>query len=402
MILWQPGPSRSLSAALLARGLTQHIAMDEAMIPLAKALQDAGAPVIMMQGVAGDWPASLAGDPGAWQHRFDPGFSPRGPLHACPAIATGWAVNADKIRATLRKFKEAGVTVDAVWMDWEGEPIAGAGPDGYAQALHCARCRATLPPGALASEAAYDAYLWRRYLDLAGGYLAAPVEEVFPKCLTTNWRAALSTPERPQRSWPDRVLPPVIPPFFTATNPVAYGNTLFWKPGTPLDREHVDQFYTRILLNDVSNDTANRLLWAPERKSIPWVCRWCPDDEDPKIPAMSRERYREVLRHLWLRGVADMQVFNPVYPGHEETAVGEVQDAVAVYDEMLEYRDFLEKGEPLCLDAPAADGVLWSGLRLEDRAVVRVFNGKVAVEPWPGRKMTLEADQKGRTYLLTR
>jgi hypothetical protein len=364
-----------------------------------------------MEGVGGQWPASLAGDPKNWAHQFDPGFTPAGPIHACPALATGWALNGDNVRATLRKFRDAGVTVDAVWMDYEGDP-AGAGADAYQQALHCARCRATLPASALASEKGFNDYCLRRYFELAGGYLAAPVAEVFPGCSTTNWRAAISTPDRPQRSWPDRVLPASVPPFFTATNPVAYGNTLFfhaWKSAYRLDREHVDQFYTRILLNDVSNDAAGRLAWAPGRRSIPWVCRWCPDDDDPKIPIMSRERYREVLRHLWLRGISGMQVFNPVNKGFEEMALAEVQDAAAVYDEMLEYSDFLEHGTPLCLDVPKAQdsGVLWSGLVLADRAVVRTFKqggskSSVTVEPWPGRKVTLEADAAGRTYLLQR
>jgi hypothetical protein len=191
---------------------------------------------------------------------------------------------------------------------------------------------------------------------------------------------------------------------------VAYGNTLFfrtWKPEFHLDREHVDQFYTHILLRDVSNDTENRLVWAPTRRSIPWVCRWCPDDEDPGIPIMTRERYREVLRHLWLRGVSGMQVFNPAHPGYEELALDEVRDAAGVYDEMLAYGDFLDRGTPLCLNVPGAqdDGVLWSGLRLENRAVVRTFKqggskSAVTIEPWPGRKITLEANALGRTYLL--
>src|SRR5208282_429711 len=113
------------------------------------------------------------------------------------------------------------------------------------------------------------------------------------------------------------------------------------------------------------------------------------------------------LRHLWLRGISDMQVFNPVRKGFESMAVYEVQDAVAVYDEMLAYRDFLDHGSPLCLDVPNIqdDGVLWSGLRSGNRAVVRTFKqggGKadVSVEPWPGRKIPLEATPAGKTYIL--
>ena len=122
---------------------------------------------------------------------------------------------------------------------------------------------------------------------------------------------------------------------------------------------------------------------------------------------MTRGRYREVLRHLWLRGINGMQIFNPVHAGYETMAVDEVKDAAAIYDEMLGYRDFLDRGVPLSLNVPKIqdDGVIWSGLRLEDRAIVRIFKqgagtAKVTVEPWPGRKITLEAAPAGKTYVL--
>ena len=412
MILWKAGSfepqPQDFYKELLARGLTQHICLDEKMIPVAKALQAAGSPVIMMQGEGGQWPSSLAGESKEWAHHLDDGFAPKGPVHACPAVAKGWAVNADAIRATLQKFKDEGVTVDAVWMDWEGDPVGGI--ERYEQALHCLRCRATLPREVLANVENFNDYCWRRYMELTGAYLAAPVAEIFPHCSTTNWRAAISTPVRPLRNWLGKVVCPTVPAFFTASNPVAYGNTVCfqqWKNEFALDREHVDEFYTHLLLGEVSADAANRLVWARGRSSVPWVCRWCPDDENPKIPIMTRERYREVLRHLWLRGISGMQVFNAVHEGFEEMAVAEVQDAVKIYDEMLEYRDIMDRGTPLCLAVPEAqdEGVLWSGLRLDDRAVVRTFKqggGKAAltIEPWPGKKIGIDAIPLGRTYLL--
>jgi hypothetical protein len=236
------------------------------------------------------------------------------------------------------------------------------------------------------------------------------VEEVFPRCSTTNWHATVSTSERPVRNWLDHAYCPVVPPFFTASNPVAYGNTVsfrLWKTEYKLDREHVDEFYMHFLLREVSDDAANRLTWTPGRGSVPWVCRWCPDDSDPKIPVMSRERYREALRHLWLRGITGMQVFNPVRAGYENMALAEVEDAAAVYDGMLEYREFLDGGTPLCLDVPGPQdgGVIWSGLKKGNRAVVRVFNSSggrrtVTLEPWPGSRITLGATSQGKTWLL--
>ncbi len=413
MILWEAGPltpqTLETYQALLARGLTQHIRPDESMIPTALALKAAGSPVIMMQGIGGNWPASLAGTPAAWAHLLDPGFQPSEELHACPAITRGWALHADQIRATLQKFKDAGVTVDGVWMDWEGDPVHGA--ERYGQASHCARCRATLPPEVLENEEAFNNYCWRRYQELAGTYFAAPAMEIFPSCSTTNWRAMISTPQRPLRSWSERIYPPSVPAMFSASNPVAYGNTVlyyFWKPQFKFDREHVDQFYTHYLLDEVSGDAANRAVWTPGRQSVPWIARWVPDDPDPTIPIMTRERYREVLRHLWLRGVSSMQIFNPLRSGFENLVLAEVQDAVAVYDEMLQYREFQQNGEVLGFAVPKvqSDAVLWSGLRLGDRAIVRTFKqgtGKalVLVEPWPHRRVWLAATAVGKTYSLS-
>ena len=68
MILWEAGPfepqAPSVYKELLARGLTQHIHLDEKMIPTAQALRDAGSPVIMMEGNGGHvrMPASVSPD----------------------------------------------------------------------------------------------------------------------------------------------------------------------------------------------------------------------------------------------------------------------------------------------------------------------------------------------------
>ena len=417
MILFDPDPGaediqpREYYRDLLARGLTEHIHLDEATLPIAQALKQAGSPIIMMEGQGGEWPASLIPDRATWAHQFDPGYSTRDDTHACPALTIGWMMNARHIRATLQKYKDAGLTVDAVWMDWEGEPIGGGGiMERYDQALHCARCRATLPAVALANAKTFSDYTWRRYMDLGGAYLAAPVLEIFPQCSVTNWRVTISTQTRPIRNWEDQPYTPVVPPFYTASNPVAYGNTVswsLWKPTYKLDREHVDQFYTYLLLNETSDDAANRLIWAPDRKAVPWVCRWCPDDPNPKIPIMSRERYREVLRHLWLRGISGMQIFQPKRDGYEEIAIAEVQDAVAIYDEILPYKDFIDHGTPISLDLPKMqdDGVLWSGLRWGDKAIVRAFKqgggkGAVTIEPWKGSKITLAVPPGGKTWQL--
>ncbi len=102
-----------------------------------------------------------------------------------------------------------------------------------------------------------------------------------------------------------------------------------------------------------------------------------------------------------------MQIFNPRTVGYEEMALYEVEDAVAVYDEMLAAREFLEEGEVMNLEIPRIqeNGVIWSGLRSSNRAVVRTFKqgggrSSVTIEPWPNRRTRLTATAIGETYLL--
>ena len=172
---------------------------------------------------------------------------------------------------------------------------------------------------------------------------------------------------------------------YTAANPVAYGNTIWkkinWKKewGWPLDEKHMDKVYTSVMLNQISVHEHNAMLVSPWKQSIPWVDRYCADDRDPAIPILTRPRYREILRHCWLRGADGMQIFNPLwFPDNvAKTAIAteEIEDAVAIYDELLAYRKFLDRGIVMNTDtvSPPFTGAIWSGLRLEDEAIIRTF-----------------------------
>ncbi len=51
------------------------------------------------------------------------------------------------------------------------------------------------------------------------------------------------------------------------------------------------------------------------------------------------------------------------------------------------------------------DGVFWSGLRLGDRAVLRLVSqgekaAGITLEPWSGHRIELAAPTDGKTYLL--
>ena len=295
-------------------------------------------------------------------------------------------------------------------MDWEGDPLYGK--DRYDQAIHCTRCRALLPARALANRAAFEAFCRRRFVELIGAYLAAPVLEIFPGCSVTNWNAMVSTPDRKLTDWDYDVIDPSMPAFFTHTNPSAYGDTTWWrlwKPEYRNDQEHVDRFWMYQLIRQPSDEAVNRLKWMPEKTTLPWVARWLPEHDKYQLPVMSRSRYRELLRHLWLRGATGMQVFNPKFKGYEQMAVFEVEDAAAVYREMMAFHELIEKGEPINLKYPGVQDAapLWSGLRNGNRAVFRVFSptqGKtdVTVTVWPDVILKVKADSSGATYTVER
>lgn len=357
MIMWHGVGFQPLSTAeidmLRARGLCQHLQLDDSMIPAARALADAGAPIILMEGRTDSWPYSLTdlhgGKPGDWAHQFDLTFVPSwigkddtSQWHgACPQRTAGWLVLEQQTRQTMQKFKDAGIQVDAVLVDYEGDPYPWSHL--FEQLRHCRRCRQELPAEVVGDKGAWRDYAWQQYVNLYDRHFAKPIRDVFPNALVTNWHVVFSSREIPVRYFVQDVsLPELRPRYFSATNPIAYGSDGVWRerwnPLSEPTQPAVDEFYALELLHMVASDRRNReLAGADSVRSIPWVARVCLIESDPvrELPIMSRERYRDSLGELWELGVHGMQVFNPLHNGYEELALTELQDAVAAYDRML-------------------------------------------------------------------
>ena len=333
------------------------------------------------------------------------------------------------------------MTVDAVWMDWEGDPLGGV-EEGYEQAEKYARGQATLPPGVLDSPANYAHYCRRLSMDLLGAYLAAPVKEIFPACSTTNWVIVCSSRDHRLDQKAGQIDGHVRnPSLFTATNPVAlYGFTPYSykivhdkmsltgkspdaptgsRPSSPFGtdnptREDVDQLYMNLLLRSVSGSQENTNVEMPWMRSVPWVDRWCPDDMDPKIPIMSRERYREALRHIWLRGTIGMQIFNPSRPGYSKIVVAEARGTRRrSTTNPLAWSDFYLEGpvhEPGIPQNTGRRRALVGNAPGRRGRQTRTFkqgggSGQVTITPWPDHplvKVELQADGNGKTYMLKR
>ncbi|MBF0187144.1 MAG: hypothetical protein HQL50_04380 [Magnetococcales bacterium] len=443
MIVWECCGRLPLDEAdvrmLLDRGFTQFVRLVERDLATALALQKAGSPVIVMQGRLGEWPYDLAGEPEQWAHRYPEPDTPEEESdktkqgddseqdsersdqkeeskdlipkpwrkEPMPLRITGWQKAAEEFRAMLKRFKEAGVHLDAVWLDYENRP---SGSD-YRAAIASFDTQKRLPKGALASPRVYHHYTRQLWMGLLSAYIAAPFREFYPEVSITNWVATFSTPEYPALSWFGNAHPTSGPTLFNASNPIAYAIDLAWlhewKSHYPMDRDHVDQYYMHVLLRQISADAYNRNRIAPSIRSYPWVARWVPEAGIDKAPVMSRRRYREALRHLWLRDVDGMQVFNSQRGDHWQMALAELQDAVQIYDEMLAFAPFLESGEPISFTSPRLldDSPFWSGKRLGSYAVIRTVTlgpepSEVVLLPWPRHSVVLPATREGETFLL--
>lgn len=411
LVLWHGVGYQPLEAgqirALMDRGIVQHLRLRRTDARAARALAGGGAPVVLMEGAGGAWPYDTV-EGGDWRLQFseDAVVQPEWRRLPDPTRPAGWEKARDLTRERLQRYVDAGVRVDAVWLDYEGALLN----DDY-RAVRASSAAARLPASILDSEAQYRGYRRTHWLNGLSRYLAAPVRRVYPDAAVTNWVVMVSSAGYPVLSWTDWPHPPSPPLFFTHSNPIAYGIDRYflwaWPDGHRINRVNVDRFFTHLLLRQVSMDALNRARYRPDMGAVVWVARWVPDQPDERTPVMSRAAYREALRHIWLRGADAMQVFNPARDGFERYAVREVQDVQRVYDEMLEYREFLERGEVMNFKVPdnRDASIMWSGLRLANRAVVRVTNLGAEQKMYylclsGGQCVVLPVPARGRTFVL--
>lgn len=399
--------------AFADRGMVPTVRLNVADIPKALRLQRLGLPVIALEAKGVGWPYDLGGAAANWTLDLPPGKQiPDAWRHEPDPLRLDlWAKGADQLRTILHAYQVAGVNLDAAWLDYEGQPSVL----NYQALLASTRARAKLPPAALATPEAFHAYRRQLWLQLMSSYVAAPIREFYPAASVTNWIVMLSSASRPVLSWDNWRQPDLSASLFTATNPVAYGvDSAFWsvwQAGHSPDQAGIDQVYMHLMLRQSSVDAANRAQQAPYLHAVPWVARWVRDLRDRQTPVMSRSAYREALRHLWLRGAAAMQVFNPLQAGHFAESLAEVQDAVAVYDELLPQRAVLDEPQVMntTVPEPGQAGLLWSGLRDDQRALVRLYPvGATSKTPlqlvvWPQQTVVLPQPLSGgQTYLIER
>lgn len=173
-----------------------------------------------------------------------------------------------------------------------------------------------------------------------------------------------------------------------ASMPALYANNRHLRryvggDGQPIaNQAHADDVYWHLMLKTFSSSATNA---GDHARSVPWVAQYVREDRSGIFNyAMSVNLYKELLRHLWLRGAVGMYVFNPYNPGVDAAnvymtashSIDELEYVRSVLDEMLCFRDFLERGVAMNFDyRPMFDrGPVWSGLARDGEAIVRVVS----------------------------
>lgn len=418
LVLWEIGPPEHWNSLALqqaaARGVVPAIRIELRYLDLARRLQALKLPVIVVEGRGGDtaWPygpATPDDQDWAFQLPADREVPMRWRRQPVPTLLDGWARAADDLRQRLDPFVAAGIRIDAFWMDYETQPATlelEAVKSATGGAAH-------FPPGVTEDTESFNRYRRQLWLNLISAYVAAPIREAYPDAAVTNWIATVSLPDNPVLSWSGKQHAPSVATLLTHTNPVAYGVDLglvaLMDAASAYSPDDIDWLYLHLLLRQVSADAENRQRAAPYLGSVAWVARWVAELPGHPAPVMSRSAYREALRHLWLRDLDAMAVFNPRRPGFARMQLAEVQDAAQVYREMLPDKQLLTAGRALNFASPDATrpGLIWSGVADTDGALIRIFNPgaaerEISIRPWTGVSLVLVAPPGGISYRLRR
>jgi len=302
------------------------------------------------------------------------------------------------LRQTLQPFKDAGIDVQGVWLDDEGLPYPWNGA--YFAQRSLEECRKRYPADALVSFGVFTEWT-QEFRARMFTEVVRPSREMFPRARFGNYGDTTSGTD---------------PRFgLDALMPALYANTRdlpgAFPSGAPSQVE-VDGFYATRLLRIFSESNARK---APGKLSIPYVSRFVPDNASSQYRlGMSQRAYRELLRHVWLRGADALFLFNHGFPTKpqivtHEASFASVEDARAVYDELLAHRPFLDGGTPVTYAVPKdlSREALWSGLRAGDVCLIRATPpsgapSRVHVAAFEGTAVDLEVPPEGAYYLLSR
>jgi hypothetical protein len=322
--------------------------------------------------------------------RGEPFFDPSIPGKiGCPfRLAHRYDVMREKIDAFARAYRAAALPLDFVFGDWEID-----GPleinRAWEAAKQCVVCRRHI-------EAIEDFRVFQRRVRMERSQatrqcFAEPLLKHYPEALVGNYGVY---PNDGFRYWYDyfevfyephphrrdqraayREWPNDFPRTgYTLAMPVVYpwARIFSWYDFQPTDYRW---FYNLLLVGSNAGRHTD-----PRTSIVPFVHYHTIFDggaPDPSVKPLSRDTYREILWHLLLRGCDSFFMWCPSSQAADETAL-----VHPIWAAALEYRDWLDRGQPITFAVPTTPGPVISGLRVDDRVLVRRtdFDGNASAD----------------------
>jgi hypothetical protein len=374
------GELRRAIDQMAARGFVPTVEMGWEWTPagamaMAKTLQEAALPVCVLIPRADFLEGTCYRDCKVWGDGPDASQGNKARKWPCLPLADTKA-GATWLKEQLKPYADAGIKVSAVWFDDESLPHPW---NGCFEAQKGSKdCSAAYAPDVLDNFESFKQYTCQLRARMFSEAAADPIHAMFPGALAGNYGDFASSQACPFVEPGGAIYPPRDIGRMDALMPSAYANTnllpRYFKPEDIPTQEKVDRIYFPLLLRTVSTCNANK---QPGKVSIPYLSRFCPDNPDPRLHfGMSRGLYRELLRHVWMRGTDSVYAFNLGFPGSgvsAELSLESLEDQRATLDELLAYREFVDRGKPMNFATPTSVDapVVWSGLQLDNRCLVR-------------------------------
>ena len=297
----------------------------------------------------------------------------------CPfAIEHRVPVIKERVEKFLRGYRDAGIEIDFIFADWEIDgPIEWN--DSWATHQQCVVCQSKIRN--IDDFRSFQSTLRGIRSRIQREAFGDNVTAYFPNSLVGNYG---TYPHNGQRYWYDYFEKepgdgvPVeldqrakyrewVHEFddtgYTFSMPVVYT----WYPTFQwYEFADVDYRWFYNMLKVGSNAGQHTPANVPSIPFVHWHTTAPPKNVDPAVKQFSREKYRELLWHLLLRGHDTFFLWCMSNELEEE-----IKLVHSVYAESLEHNGFIQRGTPVSFDVPSAPGSVISGLQLGQRALVR-------------------------------
>jgi len=282
----------------------------------------------------------------------------------------------EQIEYFITAFKEAHLTVDFIFADWEIDgPIEFN--ESHTASKRCRVCRMNIKD--INDFAEFQKVLRKQRSELQCEVYAGPMKENFPQVLVGNYGVY---PHNGYRYWYDYYELHADGQPYQADQGAKYRRWYHEFPETgctfamPVvytwrrifdwyDYADTDYrwFYNMLLV--ASNAGQN----TPAEIPIISFVHWHTVETKPPtgtVQQLSEGKYQELLWHMLLRGTDTFFLWC-----RREEASKEIRLVHQVYAEAQQYGEFLSKGRPIIFDVPKQPGTVVSGLRLDDRILIR-------------------------------